>query len=244
MIEADVDPLADEGTVVGGRKRTLVVEVAIARLNALAVPRIDRDAAPAHRADGRRGQRLQTLGHFADNAGAGGPSFPVDGNHVNAADPLAHESDIVLAHHSAGGQAIAGVDDEADQLALLDEASRHVLFDRCNEHAGARTGDDEVPAALAGTLEVGHHAVDLLLQNPRLGLLGRAHSRVLAQQPSQLSLQHLDASVEEGIISFYKRLPGLNLRTICAEKTSNEAVRPAPELGALGGPRHPSSPLP
>ncbi len=92
-------------------------------------------------------------------------------------------------------------------------------------------------AALAGTLEVGHHAVDLLLQNPRLGLVGRAHSRVLATQPSQLSLQHLDAGVEEGIISFYKGLPGLNLGTICDEKTSNEAVRPGADLGALGGPR-------
>src|SRR5258705_5576825 len=235
MVEADLDPLADEGTVVGGRKRNLVFEVAIERRYAFAVPRIDRDAAPAHRADGRRGQRLQTLGHFADNAGAGGPSFPVDGNHVNAADPLAHESDIVLAHHSAGGQAIAGVDDEADQLALLDETSRHVLFYRCHEHAGARTGDDEFPAALPGTLEVGHHAVDLLLQNPRLGLVGRAHSRVLATQPSQLSLQHLDASVAEGVISFYKGLPGLNLGTICDEKTSNEAVRPGAGLGECGG---------
>src|SRR5258708_2428138 len=126
---------------------------------------------------------------------------------------------------------------EADQLALLDEASRHVLFDRCHEHAGARTGDDEFPAALAGTLEIGHHAVDLLLQNRRLGLVGRAHSRVLATQPSQLSLQHLDARVEEGVISFNKGLPGLNLGTICDEKTSNEAVRPGADLGAFGGPR-------
>ena len=91
--------------------------------------------------------------------------------------------------------------------------------------------------ALAGTLEVGHHAVDLLLQNRRLGLVGRAHSRVLATQPSQLRLQHLDASVEEGIISFYKGLPGLNLGTICDEQASNEAVRPSADLGALGGPR-------
>src|SRR6476659_1382810 len=127
MVEADLDTLADEGTVVGGWKRNLVFEVAIERCYAFAVPRIDRDAAPAHRADGRRRQRLQTLGHFADNAGAGRPSLPVDGNHVHAADPLAHESDIVLAHHRAGGQAVAGVNDIADQLAFLDEASRQVL---------------------------------------------------------------------------------------------------------------------
>ena len=165
------------------------------------------------------------------------PPLPVDGNHVNAAGPLAHESDIVLADHSAGGQAVAGVDDEADELALLDEAPGHVLFDRCHEHARARTGDDEFTSALAGTLEVGHHAVDLLLQNRRLGLVGRAHSRVLATQPSQLSLQHLDASVEEGIIGLDKRLPGLDLGTICDEKPSDEAVRPGADLGALGGPR-------
>src|SRR5258708_35580160 len=99
MVEADLDALADEGTVVGGRKRNLVFEVAIERRNAFAVPRIDRDAAPAHRAEGRRGQRLQTLGYFADNAGAGRPSLPVDGNYGNAAEPFAHERDCVLANH-------------------------------------------------------------------------------------------------------------------------------------------------
>ena len=97
--------------------------------------------------------------------------------------------------------------------------------------------DDEFSLALAGTLEVGHYAVDLLLQNRRLGLIGRAHSRVLAAQPSQLSLQHRHASVEKGIIGFYKRLPGLNLGTICDEKPSNEAVRSGADLGALGRPR-------
>src|SRR3954468_24020119 len=68
VVETHLDALADEGHVIGGRKRDLVFEVAIERRDALSVPRIYGDAAAAHRAERRRGQRLQTLGHFADDA--------------------------------------------------------------------------------------------------------------------------------------------------------------------------------
>ena len=160
----------------------------------------------------------------------------MDGNHVNAAGPLAHESDIVLVDHCAGGQAIAGVDHVADQLALLDEAPGHVLLNRRDEHTRARTVNDKLSLALAGTLQIGRYAVDLLQQHRRLGLISRAHSRVLAAQPSQLSLQHRHASIEKGVIRLDKRLPRLNLRTICDEKPFDEAVRSGSDLGALRRP--------
>src|SRR5262249_41124524 len=136
-VKTHLDSFADEGTVVGGRKRDLVFEVAIERRNALAVPWIDGNAAAANRAEGRRGQHSQTSRHFADDARAGRPSLPVDRDHLNAAGPLAHKTDIILAHHGARGQTVAVVDHETDQLALLDETPGHVLLDRCHEHARA-----------------------------------------------------------------------------------------------------------
>jgi hypothetical protein len=57
------------------------------------------------------------------------------------------------------------------------------------------------------------------------------------RSPRKLGLQHLDASVEEGIKGLDKRLPGLDLGTIGDEKPSNEAVRPGADLRALGRPR-------
>src|SRR5262245_2639813 len=91
VVETHLDPLADEGPVIGGRKRDLVFKVAIERRDTLSVPRIDRDAAAAHRAEGRRGQRLQPLRYLADDARAGRAPLPVDGDHVNAVGPLAHK---------------------------------------------------------------------------------------------------------------------------------------------------------
>src|SRR5262245_16993394 len=85
VIETNLDPLADERTVVNGGKRDLIFEVAIERRNAFAVSWINGDAATAHRTQGRCGQGFQALWHFADNACRGRPPIPMDGNDVNAA---------------------------------------------------------------------------------------------------------------------------------------------------------------